>query len=156
MLLKESESFTADYDPPGICPNCFPTSPAGLCLVLTAPCRGGGRGGQVGSGPACLPSSEALGWAAFSADSLAGRVPEIRYVVPTRSHVNSSSFFPTREPWLFGESDAAQAKPALQLSQLLPGMQWVAAAPAPTGPSGPRFRKHPSPPTPMAQLTPIL
>ena len=57
------ESFTADYDSPGICLNSFPiTAPAGpvrnraLHLVVVVV---GGRG-QVGRWPACLPSLQLL------------------------------------------------------------------------------------------------
>ena len=143
---KSHNHVTTDSDAPDICWNSFSTTQAGLWLILTALCRGGGRRGHVGRGPACLSSSAAQGWAAFSADWLARRVPK-RKCVPMQSHVNSYYFFPNRKTLLFGKPDAASSPLSC------PSCPQECSGSRAHRPTGPRFRKHPSPPTSAAHPT---
>lgn len=147
---KSHNHVTTDSDAPDICWNSFSTTQAGLWLILTALCRGGGRRGHVGRGPACLSSSAAQGWAAFSADWLARRVPK-RRCVPMQSHVNSYYLFPNRKTLLFGKPDSVQPAPSSPLS--CPSCPQECSGSRAHRPTGPRFRKHPSPPTSAAHPT---
>ena len=102
-----------------ICRNSFPTTQAGLQLILTALCRGGGHRGHVGRFWPAFPPPLLRGEQLSLLTGLAGQRP-------MQSHVNSYYFFPKRKTLLFGKPDAVLSAPPSppQMSQLSSGMQW--------------------------------
>lgn len=127
-----------------ICRNSFPTTQAGLQLILTALCRGGGHRGHVGRFWPAFPPPLLRGEQLSLLTGLAGQRP-------MQSHVNSYYFFPKRKTLLFGKPDAVLSAPPSPLS--CPSCPQECSGSHAHRPAGPRFRKHPFPPTPAAHPT---